>query len=373
MTGRTGAAARQAERTHREGARDAATLVGFIRLARLRFLLYNLLPVGLAVAVSVHQGHPLNLAWYAGAQLFAWTVHVMTHYCNEYFDLDADRANVYFTAWTGGSRALVDGLVPPMVSLGTAFLLLGGSLFLVAAMPSLPARLLAAAAVVLAWFYTAPPVRLNYRGAGEVTVAAILNGLWPLVAVVLQAGSVPPLLIAVLAPTALLQAVRMMVMNLGDRRSDEIVGKRTLPVIIGYEKAVLVIIIAQPVAYGALTAFAVVGWVPWLVWAAMTATAPLSAWLAVRLGRGAMRDLDSARMTPVVFWASNHVSLIVGAAMLGVLLDAVRRSAHTGALLILGGVLAAYTILFLYRLLLSRSDVRLARGPAQRLNVGGDH
>ncbi|MEU5942675.1 prenyltransferase [Micromonospora sp. NPDC047548] len=309
--------------------------------------------MGLAVAVSVHQGYPLDLTWYAVAQLFAWTVHVMTHYCNEYFDLDADRANVYFTPWTGGSRALVDGLVAPVVSLGAGFVLLSASMLMMAAMPSWQARVLATAAVVLAWFYTAPPMKLNYRGAGEVTVAAILNGLWPAVAAMLQAGTVPMLLVAVLAPTALLQVARMMVMNLGDRRSDATVGKRTLPVIIGYQPAVNLIVGAQPVAYAMLTAFAVLGWVPWLVWAAMAATAPLSVWLVRQLRGGAMRDLEPRRMTPVVFWASNHVSLIVAAAMLGVILDAARRSASPGALAALGAVLTGYGVLFAHRLWLA--------------------
>ncbi|WP_229402185.1 prenyltransferase [Micromonospora okii] len=334
--------------------RDATDWRGFLRLARLRFLLYNVLPVGLAVAVSVHQGHPLDLTWYAVAQLFAWTVHVMTHYCNEYFDLEADRANVYFTPWTGGSRALVDGSVAPVVSLGTSFVLLGASTLMVAVMPSWQARVLATAAVVLAWFYTAPPLRLNYRGAGEVTVAAILNGLWPVVAAVLQAGAVPVLLLVVLAPTAVLQVARMMVMNLGDRRSDEMVGKRTLPVIVGYRPAVRLIVGAQVLAYALLTALALLGWLPWPVWAAMAATAPLSAWLVRQLRGGAMRDLDPGRMTPVVFWASNHVSLIVAAAMLGVLLDAARRSADAGALAVLGAVLAGYGALFAHRLWLAR-------------------
>ncbi|MBO4209489.1 prenyltransferase [Micromonospora echinofusca] len=340
-------------------------MTGFVRLARLRFLLYNLLPVGLGAAVAVHQGYDLDLTWYAVAQLFAWTVHVMTHYCNEYFDLDADRANVYFTPWTGGSRALVDGSVRPVVALGTAFVLWSVAQLMVAAMPSWPARILGTVTVLLAWFYTAPPGKLNYRGAGELTVAAILNGLWPAVAVVLQTGGVPALLVAILLPTALLQVVRMMVMNLGDRRSDATVGKRTLPVIIGYRRAVTVIVAAQPVAYAMLTAFALAGWVPWLVWAPMMATAPLSAWLVVQLRRGAMADLDPTRMTPVVFWASNHVSLIVAAAMLGVLVDAAVQPGSGSGLVVLSLVLAGYGLLFGHRLWLARRQAagRVARQP----------
>jgi 1,4-dihydroxy-2-naphthoate octaprenyltransferase len=278
----------------------------------------------------------------------------MTHYCNEYFDLEADRANVYHTPWTGGSRALVDGLVTPMVSLGTAFLLWTAGMGLVAVMPTVEARLLGALTLALAWFYTAPPLRFNYRALGELTVAVILNGLWPVIAALLQAGTVPPMLLAILAPTALLQAARMMVMNLGDRVSDESVGKRTIPVIVGYGRAVTIISIAQLVAYLALTLFAVVGSVPWLVWAAMTATVPLSIWLVRQLRNGAMRDVIPERMTPVVFWASNHVSLIVCAAMAGVIADAAVHGADRDALLVLGAVLGAYGVLFGYRLWLSR-------------------
>jgi 1,4-dihydroxy-2-naphthoate polyprenyltransferase len=327
-----------------------ARLRGFIRLARLRFLLYNVLPVGLGTAVSVHAGYPLSLKWYAMAQVFAWTVHVMTHYCNEYFDLEADRANVYHTPWTGGSRALVDGLVEPVVALETAFVLWTTGLFLVSAMPTGLARLLGAITLALAWFYTAPPFRFNYRGLGEVTVALVLNGLWPAIAVVLQAGVIPPMLVAVLAPTALLQVARMIIMNLGDRISDESVGKRTIPVIIGYRRAVSSIVGAKVVAYALLTVFAVLGWIPWLVWALMAATAPISGWLVVQLRRGSMHDVVPQRMTPVVFWASNHVSLIVCAAMAGVVADAALHGATGRASVILSAVLGGYGLLFAHRL-----------------------
>lgn len=339
---------------------EVSPLRGFLRLARFKFLLYNVLPVGLGAAVAVHAGHDLHVGWYLFAQVFAWVVHVMTHYCNEYFDLEADRANVYHTPWTGGSRALVDGLVRPITSLGAAFVLWTGGLLLVAAMPTWEARVLGAVTLALAWFYTAPPLRFNYRGLGEVTVAVILNGLWPAVAVLLQIGEVPWLLVAVLAPTAVLQTVRMMVMNLGDRVADASVGKRTIPVLIGHDRAVTVVVMGQVVAYGLLTALTVAGWVPWLVWLAMLATAPLSVRLVMRLRGGDMRDVAPERMTPVVFLASNHVSLIVGAALAGVLADVLVADGAVRGVLVLVGVLGGYGVLFGHRLWLARAALRRA-------------
>lgn len=339
-----------------------SSLRGFLRLARFKFLLYNVLPVGLGAAVAVRAGYDLHVGWYLFAQVFAWVVHVMTHYCNEYFDLEADRANVYHTPWTGGSRALVDGLVQPITSLGTAFVLWSAGVLLVAAMPTWEARVIGAFTLALAWFYTAPPLRFNYRGLGEVTVAVILNGLWPAIAVVLQAGEVPWLLVAVLAPTAILQAVRMVVMNLGDRVADASVGKRTIPVMIGHDRAVAVVVAGQVAAYGLLVAFAAVGWLPWAVWLVMLATVPLSVRLVVRLRLGDMRDVVPERMTPVVFLASNHVSLVVGAALAGMLVDILLADGPVRGVLLLVGVLGVYALLFGHRLWLAR---RRIAGPPQ--------
>ena len=42
---------------------------------------------------------------------------LMTHYANDYFDLEADRANRTPTRWSGGSRVLPDGVLPPGVAL----------------------------------------------------------------------------------------------------------------------------------------------------------------------------------------------------------------------------------------------------------------
>ncbi len=40
---------------------EVTALQGFVRLARLKFLLYNVLPVGLGAAVAVRAGYDLHL------------------------------------------------------------------------------------------------------------------------------------------------------------------------------------------------------------------------------------------------------------------------------------------------------------------------
>jgi 1,4-dihydroxy-2-naphthoate polyprenyltransferase len=154
----------------------------------------SLLSYGVGAAVAAYAGLSIDLRLYALGQVFVWLVHLMTHYCNEYFDLSADQANAGTTGWTGGSRVLVEGALRPVVSLVASLVTLVCSLTIAITATSGGARAFALLAVGLAWFYTAPPFQFNYRGLGELTVALVLNFLFPFIGGYLQAGSVPHLL-----------------------------------------------------------------------------------------------------------------------------------------------------------------------------------
>ena len=72
------------------------------------FVLY-----GLGAALAVAGGAPLDRWRYVLGQLVVTATQLMTHYANDYFDLEADRANRTPTRWSGGSRVLPDGALPP--------------------------------------------------------------------------------------------------------------------------------------------------------------------------------------------------------------------------------------------------------------------
>jgi 1,4-dihydroxy-2-naphthoate octaprenyltransferase len=299
-----------------------------VRLGRPKFLLYSALLYGLGATLAAFTGAPLRLDLYLRGQLFIWCVHLMTHYCNEYFDFEADRANPAPTAWTGGSRVLVDGLLSPQVALGTAFVLMFTAVALAVGLPSSAARWIALATVVVAWFYTAPPVQLNYRGLGELSVATVLHVLCPALAFRLQAGRLGWTLALVLFPGFVLQLVRMMAMNLLDYDGDRLVGKRTLVGVLGRRRATYAYALGQAIAYGSLPLLVRAG-MPWSVAGAIVLTLPLSVWQAKRLLRGA--HLDPRTGNNVVFWASTHVALVVVATSVGILVHLVARAADGGA------------------------------------------
>ena len=139
------------------------TLAAFLQLARVKFLFQSMMVTGFGVTLgrSTRAGG-FSLSWYLLTLGFAWSTHLMAHAANEYFDLEADRANSAPTSWTGGGRPWSTGCSAP-VSLASAFVTLFAGIALTAAMPTRATRLLAVALMALAWFYTAPPLRLNYR------------------------------------------------------------------------------------------------------------------------------------------------------------------------------------------------------------------
>ncbi|MGH3802131.1 MAG: prenyltransferase, partial [Pseudonocardiaceae bacterium] len=282
-------------------------------------LVESLLTVTLGLTVSVYCGQPFLLGPWLLVQSTVSATHLMTHYCNEYFDLEADSAHTAPNRWTGGSQVLVQAVLRPVVSLSAAFVMLFVIMLLVVVMSTTPERLIALAAVALAWFYTAPPVRLNYRALGEVTTAAALTIFCPLLASYAQLKYVPPVLFAVCVPLFLVMTARMMVMNFCDRDSDLSVGKRTLPNTVGPRRAALLFVGLQAAAYTIVLVVTLVGVLPVPVGVGMALTAPLAYLVSWRILRDPPSPDDPERATATAHLVTAHAAATGFAAVLGMI------------------------------------------------------
>jgi 1,4-dihydroxy-2-naphthoate octaprenyltransferase len=174
--------------------------------------------------------------WGLGSLFFLEAATVFT---NDLLDLESDRINENFGPFTGGSRVLVDGALQVSqvkAAIGAALLLTlmcaGGVLATTADFVASSTLLLAMA--ILAIGYTAPPLRLSYRGLGELDVGlthatgAILCGF------VFQAGALgdpAPWLLSL--PLALAVLPSIILAGVPDRDADRAIGKRTLAVRLG--------------------------------------------------------------------------------------------------------------------------------------------
>jgi 1,4-dihydroxy-2-naphthoate octaprenyltransferase len=173
--------------THLAAVPLARRILFGVRMGRPKFLIGGLLLHCLGVAMALAWGASLRLPALLWGQAAVTSIQLMAHYCNDYFDLAADRANPTPTDWSGGSRILPEGSLEPRVALwiavglGVLALLLALVLAL-AIRPGALTFLLIAAALLLAWSYSAPPLKLHSRGLG-VPLAAwqsrhMLWGAW---------------------------------------------------------------------------------------------------------------------------------------------------------------------------------------------------
>ena len=238
-----------------------------LRATRLPFLTATIVPVLIGLAIAATHGYfdPLTAVLTIVGAAF---VQLGLNVANDVFDasLGADDANVTPTQFSGGSRVIQYGLLTrrQMATLATAFYLaaaaIGLALLGLRGSPALFA--IGVVGFIVSIEYTAPPLKLVYRGLGEIAVALGFGPLMLVGAYVVQSSGAlawEPFVASI--PLALLVALILYVNEIPDRRGDARAGKRTLPVrlspaavVRGYEVAVVLAYaaIVAGVAFGAL-------------------------------------------------------------------------------------------------------------------------
>lgn len=269
-------------------------LRAFIQLGRFTFLLGGVAYHLLGVAAALAGGAQLDRAGLLWAQLAITSTQLMTHYSNDYYDLEHDRTNRSRTRWTGGSQVLPAGLLPPRVALVTALALGGAGLAAAVVLTRIAGAgawplAIVAAAVLLSWSYSAPPATLHSRGVGELTVALVVPGLTPLLGYVVQAGRPAGFLFLVLVPPVLLQAAAQLTINFPDVLADAATGKVTAVVRLGAERAARLHNRLLVLVYVLLPLLAVAG-LPAMVVLSAYGLLPLALWQIDQVRRGAYAD-----------------------------------------------------------------------------------
>jgi 1,4-dihydroxy-2-naphthoate octaprenyltransferase len=263
-------------------------VLAFIRLGRPVFLGGGFLLFALGAVVAALAGHPMDPRRYMLGQAAVTAFQLMTHYANDYFDYDADRANATPTAWSGGSRVLTSGELPRHVALIAALVFAALGLVATAALSRVAGGWTAPvllAILVLAWEYSAPPLRLCATGLGELDTAVVVTGLVPILGFALQAPDLGGLgtLGRALVPVALLQFAMLLAIEFPDAAGDAATGKRTLVVRLGTARAAKLYAAATTLAYLWLPVAVGLG-LPARVALCAALPAPVAAWRIARIG-----------------------------------------------------------------------------------------
>jgi 1,4-dihydroxy-2-naphthoate octaprenyltransferase len=158
----------------------------------------------------------------------------------EIFDFDSGAdpgvAPEHLSPFSGGKRVLVEGLLTRQQTIGIAavFYLLGIAIGMVIVLYREPMVLwLGMIGVGAAYFYNAAPLKLAYRGLGELTVAFCYGPLICSGTYLVQHGTVTPQVFVLSLPLGLLIGAFLWINEFPDVQADQKADKKTLVVRIG--------------------------------------------------------------------------------------------------------------------------------------------
>lgn len=182
--------------------------------------------------------------WFGYLCLFL--IEFVTVQINELVDVESDRANRNPGPFNGGSRVLVDGMLSRAelrigVAVAGGFALLAAAALFAHVSSMLASLTILGPLAILALGYAAPPLKLSYRGLGEIDVALTHGAGVLLAGHVFLGGALDdpvPWLVALPVTLAVLPSITLS--GLPDRSADSSAGKRTLAVRFGDRGATLI-------------------------------------------------------------------------------------------------------------------------------------
>lgn len=219
-------------------------LVVYLKAARAPFLTATLVPVVLGSAVAWRKTGVFNWLFFWLTFLGIAFIHVGTNLINDYFDHKSgnDDLNTTPTPFSGGSRVIQNKEISPSGVLYFALVCFSlGSLvglrlnFLIGTNVVLG---LGVFGVFLAFFYTAFPVKIGYRGFGELIVGFCFGPLTVLGAYYVQAKELSALPVIAAIPVGILVLLILYINEFPDYFADKQVNKNTIVVLLGKDKAV---------------------------------------------------------------------------------------------------------------------------------------
>lgn len=299
----------------------SSLVFAFIVLGRYYYLGGCFVLHVLGVVVALYTGASLNLWAFVWGQIAISAFQLMTHYSNDYFDLEADIVNPTPTQWSGGSRVLPNRELPPRVGLITAYVLaaIGIAATLVLAFDLSTGALtlpLLTLSLLLSWFYSAPPLKLHSRGLGELDVAVVVTGLVPLVGFYLQTGELTLLPFLVIAPLMCLQFATILMINFPDAAGDALTGKRTLVIRMGKRNAARLYNALLIAAYAMLPVLVLMG-LPPIAAVGAGLSAPFALWQVWRMSRSAWAQPE--RWNSLGMWGFALIMLMACGQLIGFL------------------------------------------------------
>ncbi len=218
------------------------TLPNFAQMIRAGFLSSIIAPLLVGSFLAAHLNNAFNPLTFILVMIMGLALHIATNVYNDIYDTlqGTDTVNIHRNEFSGGSGILVNHpqLQSKMFSIArtSLFVALLATILLTL---MIPAHLwphlwgLYLLSAFFAKFYTAAPVKLAYRGWGEISVWFAFGPMAILIAAVGQGVAFHPVILAAMPATGLSTLSILLLGQLIDLQADEHAGKWGVAVRVG--------------------------------------------------------------------------------------------------------------------------------------------
>ena len=199
------------------------------RLARLHFLIPGFMLYVMGYLLALLGGVDWDFAKFFFGYVIFGTAHLSVSFSNDYFDRKADQNSVK-TFFAGGSKVLVTHPEFEPLALKTAIVLLLASVvanffFTFIYAYSCWFFIFGLIGGLLGWFYSAPPLELEYRGLGELATILAVGLLMPGMGYFVASGTIGSLFQAFILPLGCYGLFFIITVELPDVESDTLSHK----------------------------------------------------------------------------------------------------------------------------------------------------
>ena len=209
---------------------------------RAPFFQAVIVPSLLGTAIVWYRTGKFYWQYFLLATLAVVFINAGTNLTNDYFDHQSrsDDINREATPFSGGSRVIQENLISPGRIYRTSLIFFGLAaligLYLTFAR-GLLVLVIGILGVLSGYFYTASPIRIGYRGWGELVAGLNCGPLVVAGAYYVQAQTLSLEALFISIPVGLLIAAVLYINEFPDHACDKVAGKNTLIVTMGRERA----------------------------------------------------------------------------------------------------------------------------------------
>ncbi len=261
-----------------------------LRLARLHFLIPGFMLFLLGYLLALLGGIEYDLVKFVFGYLVFGTAHLSVSFSNDYFDRHSDRNSVK-TAFSGGSKVLIEHPELESFALRFAIFLLCFSVisnifFIFIYGYSFWFFVFGLLGGLLGFFYTAPPLKLAYRGLGELSTMLAVGIFMPGMGYFVASGTLDLLFSLLILPLSCYGLFFILTVHLPDVESDTLALKKNILVKLGINSGKLVTVVATLSGTSSLIVLFflnhsadIINWIPFVVFSIVPLLASIGSFL----------------------------------------------------------------------------------------------